>query len=303
MPVYKTVLLVAACLLVSGVAANTNATATTANAKAIPAAITSAPPSVTPEQDRVSMIAAIRRRFPAPIEDWSLGGASFAPGVAVVPLGGANATNVNDVLAIGKKAWERKFRNGKSMAACFPNGGRLVATTYPQFDSQKQAVVTLESAINACLLLHQEPPIGFRDGLTMGAISAYLRSLSVGQKLNVRVTGPAALSEYASGRHWFTRKLGHQDLACASCHVLAAGQIHDENGRKLGIAPAVGQTLAWPRIEPGGALRSLQQQFQICMRRVGAEPFELGSLEYDRLEFFLAAASTGLPIRPAMPTQ
>ncbi len=258
----------------------------------------------TPEQDRASLVAAIQKRLPGvPVDEWSLGGASFTPGVSVTPLGGAHATNVNDILAIGKKQFERKLKNGKTIAACFPNGGRRVAVNYPQFDAVAGRVVTLEMAINQCLTQQGEATIEAGESLKMGALSAYIRSLSVGQKLNVRLPAAgganSARDRYLAGRGWFTRRIGEQDLACVSCHVLQAGKVIDG----AGISPAVGQVLAWPRVEPGGGVRSLQHQFQRCMARVGAEPLPLFSTPYNDLEFFLSVVSNGLTIRPAISTQ
>lgn len=250
-----------------------------------------------------------------PVEEWSQGSASMSPGVAVTPLGGANATNVNDVLAIGKKRWEQPFLSmsgstsktsgSKSFSHCFANGGRRIATTYPQVDAKSGRITTLEMAINDCLALHQEPtldPAKPRDLLVLGSLSAYLRSLSVGQKLNVRVATPAAREQYQSGRTWFQRRLGEKNLACASCHVLDAGKTIDEAaGQQLVLMPAVGQVLAWPRVEAGGQIRLLHQQFQRCMKRTGAEPFDIGSTEYNQLEYFLSSVSNGLTLRIAVP--
>ena len=256
-----------------------------------------------PERDRASLIAALRNRLPGvPPEEWSQGGASFAPGVAVIPLGGSNATNLNDILAIGKKSWDRKFRNGKSLAGCFANGGQRIAATYPQVDPKSGAIITIEEAINACLRLHDETPLPLSGSLTMGAVSAYMRSLSAGHKLNIRVNGVPAATQYAAGRQWFTKRIGDQDLACASCHVLQAGQTREENGRQVGFSPAVGQVLAWPRVEPGGKVRMLHQQFQLCMDRAGAAPFDIGGVEFAQLEYFLAAVSSGLTVRAPIAT-
>jgi sulfur-oxidizing protein SoxA len=269
-------------------------------AKSPPVAV--APISV--DRDRAALVAILQKKFPGvPPDDWSLGSTTFTPGLAVIPLGGANATNVNDILAIGRKAWERKFRDGKSLASCFPNGGQRAATNYPQVDGKSGALSTLEDAINACLVLHGEAPFALDSSLTMGATSAYLRSLSIGQKLNVRVASPPATEHYLSGRRWFTRRIGEADLACASCHVLQAGQTREESGKQVGLAAAVGQPMAWPRIEPGGGVRLLQQQFQRCMDRVGAVPFELGSDPFKQIEYFLGAVSNGLTIRGPVPVQ
>ncbi len=311
---------VAVCLLAACSIALLGATAYAQPKRPATAASAPLPSAPTPEQDRTALTSALQKRFPAlAIDDWSLGSAAFSPGVAVIPLGGANATNVNDILAIGKKAWERPFgrlgspanpggaanpASNKSLASCFPNGGRRVAANYPQWDPQLGRVVTLEDAINACRVLHGEVPYRLDDGLTMGAVSAYLRSLSVGQKLNVRVPPGPARAAYASGRGWFSKRMGEKDLACASCHVLQAGQFWDDPdapGGKRGLSPAVGQVLAWPRVEAGGRVRSLHQQFQRCMTRTGAEPFPAGSHVFAEIEYFLASASSGLTIRGAIP--
>ena len=65
-----------------------------------------------------------------------------------------------------------------------------------------------------------------------------------------------------------------------------------------GLAPAVGQAVSWPRVQPGGTIRSLQAQFQRCFQRSGAEPFLEGSDEFNNLEYYLAYLSNGLPLRP-----
>jgi L-cysteine S-thiosulfotransferase len=254
----------------------------------------------TPDQDRRHLINILQKRFPAlPLEEWSQGTAAISPTLSVTPLGGANATNVNDVLAIGQKQWSRKFKNGKSFADCFPNQGKRAAMLYPQFDETTGMVVTAEMALQRCLSSNNEAMIEARDKLTLGALTAYFRSLSVGQKLAVRVATPAARERYQSGRDWFSRRMGEKDLACASCHVLQAGQIVDG----IALSPAVGQVLAWPRIEPGGNVRRLHDQFQLCMVRVGAAPFATNTPQFNDLEYFLSTISSGLTIRPPIPTR
>jgi L-cysteine S-thiosulfotransferase len=254
----------------------------------------------TPELDRRHLISLLQKRFPAlPVEEWSQGSAAISPTLAVTPLGGANATNVNDILAIGQKQWARKFKNGKTFADCFPSQGRRAALTYPQFDETTGMVVSIEMALQRCLSNNNEPMIDAADALSLGALSAHFRSLSVGQKLAVRVATPAARVRYQVGRDWFSRRLGEKDLACASCHVLLAGQIVDG----VALSPAVGQVLAWPRVEPGGNVRRLHEQFQHCMTRVGAAPLPINAPQYNDLEYFLSAISNGLTLRPPIPTR
>ncbi len=244
------------------------------------------------------MIQAIQQSLPGTgPTDWVNGGSSYERIVTTVPLSADNATNLADILAIGKKRWEQKFADGKTLANCFPNGGRRVAATFPQYDGNSRQVVTFEAAINRCLQLHREAIIDPADAAqyaaTMGPLLAYARSLSDGQKLNVRLSNPAALDKYAAGRRLFHQRIGQKNFACASCHVLDAGKTYDSSG----LAPAVGQAVSWPRVQPGGGVRTLQAQFQRCMERSGAVPFELSSEEFNNLELYIAYLSNGLPLQ------
>lgn len=250
--------------------------------------------AATPEQQRQSLIQALQKRFPGTTpNDWVLGVENPAAGVQAIPLNADNATNSADILAIGKKAWDRKFRNGKSLATCFPNGGKRVAATYPQFDAKARKVVTVEMAINQCLVLHGETEIAVSDTTAMGPLSAYFKSLSDGQPLNVRVSTVQAREKFDSGRALFQRRIGREDQACASCHVLNAGSVVGQHG----MSAVVGQAVTWPRLQPGGQVLRLQVQFQRCMQRSGAEPFALGSEEFNNLEYFHAFVSNGLATR------
>ncbi|MBC8007913.1 MAG: hypothetical protein H7X76_07690, partial [Prolixibacteraceae bacterium] len=95
----------------------------------------------TPEQERLAIVAAIQSRLPdTRPADWIPDAMNF--GVSgrqppeVRPFNLDNATNSADVLGIGRKLWERKFSNGRSLSNCFPNAGKKAATGYPQFDSK-----------------------------------------------------------------------------------------------------------------------------------------------------------------------
>ncbi len=262
---------------------------------ATPQSTPSATTPVSPEQERLYLIQVLQKRIPGTNpNDWVVGGGAFEPGVQATPLNADNATNSADILAIGKKLWDRKFVDGKSLANCFPNGGKRVAAAYPQFDTATKQVVTFEFAINRCLQLHGEVPIDYANAAVIGPLSAYGKSLADGQKLAVRVAGQGARDRYEAGRRWFQQRIGQKDFACASCHVLRAG----EQFERAGLAPAVGQAVTWPRIQPGGSIRTLQAQFQRCMLRSGAEPFAVGSDEFNNLEYYLAYMSNGLPLKP-----
>jgi sulfur-oxidizing protein SoxA len=202
-----------------------------------------------------------------------------------------NASAAAPVIEAGKKLLNRKFRNGRSLAACFPNGGRRVASTYPQYDSRLKRIVTLEMAINQCLKTHGEPLYDATDPRTMGAVTAYLRSLANGQKIAVRV--PAAAEErFEQGRRLYFTRLGQRNFACASCHVQGAGKRFGD----VPLSAAVGQATRWPFIRDGAAL-TLQAQIRECLERMEAAPFAPGSDELNHIEYYLTYLSQGLPVR------
>jgi L-cysteine S-thiosulfotransferase len=250
--------------------------------------------AITPEQQRLTLIQALQQRLPGTNPaDWVQGADGPAGAVQVISLNADNATNAADILAIGKKIWDRKFKDGKSLASCFPNAGKRVAASYPQFDTKTRQVITVEMAINRCFALHFEPEIEFTSANVMGPLSAYFKGLSDGQRLMVRVGNAQAREKFESGLALYQRRIGQKDFACASCHVLNAGGLHEGHG----LSAAVGQAVTWPRLQPGGRVLSLQTQFQQCMQKSGAEPFVTGSEEFNNLEYFLAFISNGLTLR------
>ena len=260
----------------------------------LPPSVAFAQTAATPEQQRQSLIQALQKRFPGTSpNDWVLGTENPTAIVQAIPLTADNATNSADILAIGKKAWDRKFKDGKSLANCFPNAGKRVAAAYPQFETKTREVVTVEMAINRCLALHREAEIDATNTAAMGPLSAYFKSLSDGQRLNVRIGTVQAREKFESGRALFQRRIGQQDYACASCHVQNAGNTFGQHG----LSAVVGQAVTWPRLQPGGTVLGLQTQFQRCMQRSGAEPFALGSEEFNNLEYFHAFVSNGLAMR------
>jgi sulfur-oxidizing protein SoxA len=192
----------------------------------------------------------------------------------------------------GKALWSRKFKDGKSLASCFPNGGRRVAASYPLYDGRLKRVVTLEMSINQCLKVHREALLEATDPQTMGALTAYLRSLSEGRKVAVRVPA-AAEPRFEQGRRLYFTRFGQRNFACASCHVQNAGRIYAEQA----LSGAVGQAALWPFIR-GNQAFTLQAQIRDCLDRMGAAPFGAGSDEMNDLEYFLTYLSLGQPLKP-----
>jgi L-cysteine S-thiosulfotransferase len=236
--------------------------------------------------DRQKIESWLKTRYPSiAVADYSRGGAAF---------GEQNALPVDPeiraaALSRGKQAWERKFRNGRNLASCFPNGGKRVAATYPQFDPRTAQVVTFESAINRCLKQHGQPELDFAKSREAGELLAYARGLSDGVPTTVRVNGKPAQAQYEAGKRLFFARMGARNQACASCHVQFAGEVMLDRV----LTAALGQTTHWPRLNADGSVVTLQGQYQTCFRRTGEEPPLTGSIALNNLEYFHTALSNG----------
>lgn len=221
--------------------------------------------------------------------DYVPGAAAFDPELRA--LIEQNAAAAGPVVEAGRKLWTQKFNDGRSLASCFPNGGRRVAATYPQFDPRLKRVITLETAVNQCLKSHKQAPYEPSDPRTMGTVIAYLRSLSNGQKVAVRIPAAAA-DRFEQGRRLYYTRLGQRNFACASCHVQGAGKRYADKQ----LSPVIGQATHFPVIRDGVPV-TLQARMRECLELMGAAPFAFGSDDLNHLEYYLAYLSNGLPVK------
>jgi sulfur-oxidizing protein SoxA len=244
----------------------------------------------SPAEVKGEIEARLRAQLPGvAARDYVLGAAAFDADLRAQQ--DANGQAASAIVARGAALWKRKFRDGRSLASCFPNGGRRVAAAYPQYHPHLKRVFTLEMAINQCLKAHKEPLLDNADSQTMGAVTAYVRSLANGTAIAVRVPA-AAEAHFEQGRRLYFSRLGQRNFACASCHVQYAGKRYADTP----LAPAIGQAAGWPYIRGTDAI-TLQAQIRACLERMGAAPFLAGSEEMNDLEYFLTYLSNGLPVK------
>jgi sulfur-oxidizing protein SoxA len=250
--------------------------------------------SAGPEEVRGEILAQQKARHPAlsPAE-LATGSSAFDPARSAQAEGNRPAPGAAEAIEAGKRIWTRKFAKGRSLAGCFPNGGRRIATAYPQYDPRVKRLVTLETAINQCLKSHGQPLLEAGDAATMGAVLAYLRSLAEGQKIAVRATTAAAQDRFEEGRRLYFTRMGQQNYSCASCHLNHSGSFFGDTA----IPSLVGAGVQWPYFRDGRAM-TLQMRVRECLERMGAAPFPAGSDELAHLDYFLAYLSNGLALRP-----
>jgi sulfur-oxidizing protein SoxA len=260
--------------------------------------LTSAVPAhATPEQDRKGIIEFYKKRLPKlQFKDYVYGALALSTDSMNQYKAIMDFPPFGNVIEAGSKMWATPFKNGKTYASCFPNGGKNVAGNYPYFDDKLGKVVTLEMTINQCRKDNGEAEYKYGDGATMDTLTAYARTLSDGMPMNIKVESPAAVAAYEAGKtHYYTRR-GQLNFACATCHVDNAGNII----RTEILSPSLGAATHWPVFRGGDNLVTLQERFVGCNKLVRAVPFAVGSEEYNNLEYFFSYMSNGLPMKASV---
>lgn len=196
----------------------------------------------------------------------------------------------------GRKMWETPFKNGKTYSSCLPNGGNQIAGNYPMFDEAKGKVVTLQDAINDCRTANGEAAYKVNDMKTMGVLTSYMRTLSNGMIMNIKVETPKAVAAYEDGKKTFYSRKGQLNFACASCHVQNAGN----RLRSELISPAIGHAVHWPVFRGGDKLVTLQNRYTGCFKQVRAVPPPEGGTVMNNLEYFHSSLSNGLPMKASV---
>jgi sulfur-oxidizing protein SoxA len=200
----------------------------------------------------------------------------------------------------GEELFNKKFANGKGFADCFPNYKKGIRQNYPYFDTKSGEVVTLEGAINKCLTDNGEKAYKWKTG-NITYVSAYLASLSRGNKLNIKVPNDSkAMAAYNRGKKHFYAKRGQLNISCADCHYHYAGS----KIRADILSPALGHPTGFPVYRnkwagasaKGDGMGSLHRRYGGCNKQVRAKPFKAQSDEYKALEYFHTYMSNGLEV-------
>ncbi len=251
----------------------------------------------SPEQDRQELIKYYMSKFPnVKVEDYVYGALALDADSKAQYDAIMEFPPFDSQIDAGRKMWETPFKNGKTYADCMPNGGKQIAGNYPMFDEAKGKVVTLENVVNDCRVANGETPFKLSDTKTIGVLSSYMRTLSDGMLMNIKVQSPKALAAYEDGKKTFFSRKGQLNFACASCHVQNAGN----HLRSELISPAVGQAVHWPVFRGGDRLVTLQDRYTGCFKQVRAVPPEQDSTTMNNLEYFHSAMSNGLPMKASV---
>lgn len=210
-------------------------------------------------------------------------------------------------LSLGQKMWEKPFKNGKTFASCFKNGGKNIAQGYPYWDEASQKVRTAEMDLMDCAKKNDETfsfltaDLSKEQGprVQLAELTAYFYSLSRGQRVKVDVSSPGAIKAYEEGKKFWWQRRGQLNFACSNCHMDLAGK---NFGGNQPLSAALGHTTAWPaqRLE-WARLELLHQRYTTCNSQVRAKGLKIGSEIYNHLQLYETYMSSGLPLTaPAM---
>jgi len=196
-------------------------------------------------------------------------------------------------LEAGKEMFSKPFKNGKTYADCFADGGIGVRQNYPTFDEKEGKVITLELALNRCRQANGEAPYSYVKD-EMASLTAYMAFTSRGKAMDIKIPDdPRAREAFQDGKRFFYTRRGQLNFSCATCHVQSPG----ERIRAEVLAPALGILNAMPiyRSEWSG-MGTTSRRFTSCNSQVRSVPLEPQSDEYRNLEYYLSYVSNGLPI-------
>jgi len=196
-------------------------------------------------------------------------------------------------LEAGKEMFAKPFKNGKTYADCFANGGIGVRQNYPIFDEKEGKVITLELALNRCRQANGEAPYSYVKD-EMASLTAYMAFTSRGKPMDIKIPNDGrALEAFEEGKRYFYTRRGQLNFSCATCHVQSPG----ERIRAEVLAPALGIMNAMPiyRSEWSG-MGTTSRRFTSCNSQIRGVPLEPQSDEYRNLEYYLSYVSNGLPI-------
>jgi len=255
----------------------------------------------TPEDDLKEFQDFFKKRFPTvQLEDYS-------DGVNALPQYAERRANWEILMEFppyeeevekGEKLWNTPFKNGKTYASCFKNGGEGLAVAYPYYDEASKSVRTIEEDINKCREMNGEEPIKNLKHGDMARLVIAFKRLSQGLPMAVKLDSPGAVEAYEAGKKFYWTRRGQLNMSCGTCHVQNAGN----KIRGDVLSAALGQGTGFPVYrtkwaQAGKPLGTIHRRYGGCNGQVRAKPLKPQSDSYKNLELYQAYLNTGVPIK------
>ena len=137
-------------------------------------------------------------------------------------------------LDAGKEMFAKPFKNGKTYADCFPNGGIGIRQNYPYFDEKEGKVVTLELALNRCREANGEAPYSYVKD-EMASLTAYMAFTSRGKPMDIKIPNdPRALDAYRERQALFLHAPRPAEFLLRQLPCAEPGRAHPRRGAGAG---------------------------------------------------------------------
>ena len=199
-----------------------------------------------------------------------------------------------DLVDMGQEIYD----GSAALKACFPDV--TVGGDYPYFDESKKEVVTLTSAINACVTAAGDKKWGEKKG-KMAHLQAYFANATreAEKEVNIKIDSAEAAAAYERGKEYYYTQRGYLKLSCATCHVQGAGQ----RVRNESMSQLLGHTthfpvfrLKWGKDKVENGLGTLERRMTGCNKDQGENPHKAGSKWMKELLYFMAYMSNGMNV-------
>ena len=164
------------------------------------------------------------------------------------------------------------------------------ATKYPKIDKKEKYLVNLEQKINLCRKNKMDVKSFELESKPLLSLSTYVSYLSRGKAMNVNIDGEAK-KYFLRGKELYFRRIGQMNLACNQCHDEQAGSfLRSEKISQGHINGFPAYLMRWDNIA------SAHKRFQFCNNQARAEPLDIGHIDYNALQLYIAWRGNSLLI-------
>ncbi|GMT49115.1 MAG: SoxAX cytochrome complex subunit A [bacterium] len=190
-------------------------------------------------------------------------------------------------------------KKGKSCKSCHTKHGmgkslRGKAATYPKFIAKTKKVQSLQTMINFCRVNAMgASKYPLKKGKMMQMVT-YIKSLSNGKRVNIKISTPEEKAAYKLGKKVFNQRRGQRNLSCAICHVKEAKKYL----RMQILKKLKGASSHWPgyRTKKGKTF-TIERRFQQCMKNARMHILKIGSPAMIGLELYVTKLANGKKIK------